>query len=309
MNIKNFDLNLLRVLDALLQECSVTRAAQSLHLSQPAVSNALARLRAQTGDPLFIREAAGLRPTPRAQAMTHAIRETLTLIEATLTPPQFEPATEDKTFAVAMPDCVALHLLPELTAHVRRVAPKIKLAIHSLVLEQVSDALLKGQHDLAIGHLGGIAEQLYRQPLQSESLVCMVRQGHPRIEGSLSMAQFLAEEHAMVSQSGAMYGPMDGFLATRGMARKVVVSIPHVGIAPRLLLQSDLIITLPKHTAKKILLNHALQILPLPLAVPEYEVSLAWPARHQNDPAHRWLRETIHHTVEHLNQGTRTERV
>ena len=295
MNTKNFDLNLLRVLDALLSERSVTRAAQRLHLSQPATSNALARLRSQTGDALLVRGTDGLMPTPRAQAMAADIREILEHIEATLTPSEFNPHTHVQTFNLMMPDYVELLILPDLMAEISRVAPKVKLSVQSLSPNVTSELLLKGSLDLAFGYLGTIAEQLYRQPVLTESFVCLVREGHPRIQGSLNMEQFLKEDHVLVSpQGGGFVGLVDDLLAEQGLKRNVVLSIPHFTVAPNIVINSDLIITMTKSTAQKIAPLYPIQVLQPPLELPEYSISQAWHSRTQNEKSHRWLREIIH---------------
>lgn len=296
MNIQTFDLNLLRVLDALLSERSVTRAAQRLHLSQPAVSNALARLRIQTGDALLVRGNGGLLPTPRAQAMATPIRQILENIESTLTPVEFNPRTHVQTFNLMMPDYVELLLLPELIAEVSRSAPMVKLSVQSFAPTTASDCLINGTLDLAFGYLGSIAEQLYRQPLLTESFVCVVRADHPRIKDSLSLEQFLTENHALVSpQGGGFSGLVDDLLAQQGLKRNVVLSIPHFTIVPSIIINTDLIITMTKSTAQKYLHQYAIKILPSPFNIPEYAVSQAWHSRTQNEPSHRWLREIIQH--------------
>ncbi|MES2933628.1 MAG: LysR family transcriptional regulator [Pseudomonadota bacterium] len=294
MNLKTFDLNLLPVLDALLGERSVTRAAQRLHLSQPAVSNALARLRSQTGDAILVRGASGLMPTPRAEAMATSIRQILENIESTFTPAAFDPQTHEQTFYLMMNDYVELLLLPQLMAEISQVGPGIKLSVQSLAPDLASEGLVKGTLDLAFGYLGEIAEQLYRKPLMQESFVCLARQDHPRIKGELSLAQFLAEDHILVSPQGRGFvGLVDTLLGELGQKRKVVLSIPHFTVAPDIIIHTDLLMTMTKSTAQKFASHYPIQVLSVPLEIPSYAISQAWHARTQNEPSQRWLRGVI----------------
>lgn len=304
MNIKTFDLNLLRVLDALLTERSVTRAAEHLHLSQPAVSNALARLRSQTGDALLVRGSQGLMPTPRAEAMTTAIHGILETIENTLMPAEFDPQSLEQTFRLIMPDYVELLLLPDLITEVRRVAPKVKLSVQSLGPELASEALLKGTQDLALGYLGGVAEQLYRQPLIREEFVCLARRDHPRVQNGLSMEQYLAEGHILVSpQGGGFTGLVDTLLAEQGLKRNVVLSIPHFTVAPGIVANTDLLITMTIRMAEKFALLYDVKLLQPPLGIPAFSISQAWHARTQNEPSQRWLRELIWGIAQQIQIG------
>lgn len=295
MNIKTFDLNLLRVLDALLSEQSVTRAAERLHLSQPAVSNALSRLRAQTGDALLVRGAGGLLPTPRAAAMAEAIREILEQIENTLTPAAFDPRTHVQTFKLMMTDYIELLLLPDLIAALSQQAPLIKLSVQSLSPSLAGQGLLDGSLDIAFGYLGNLAEHLYRQPLVTEHFVCVARKDHPRIQGALDMAQFLSESHVLVSpQGGGFSGLVDDLLVEQGLERKVVLSIPHFTIAPSIVMNTDYLITLPNRTAQHFAQLYPIQIIEPPLEIPVYSINQAWHARTQNAPANQWLRALLH---------------
>lgn len=294
MNLKTFDLNLLPVLDALLSERSVTRAAQRLHLSQPAVSNALARLRSQTGDAILVRGSNGLMPTPRAEAMAASLRQIMEDIGRTFTPAVFDPQTHEQTFHLMMTDYIELLLLPDLMAEISRIAPKVKLSVQSLTPAQASEGLLKGTLDLAFGYLGDIAEQLYRKPLLQESFVCVASRDHPRIRGSLSLAQFLDEGHILVSpQGGGFIGLVDKLLAAQGHTRRVVLSIPHFTVASDIVFGTDLLITMTKSTALKFAKHAPIQVLQAPLEIPSYAISQAWHARTQNEPSQRWLRGLI----------------
>lgn len=303
MNIKNFDLNLLRVLDALLSERSVTRAAQRLNLSQPAVSNALARLRTQMGDNLLVRGTGGLLPTPRAEALQNQIREILENIESTLTPDVFDPLVLEKTFHLNMPNYIELLLLPQLFKEISQTAPKVKLAIESQGPDVACERLLKGTLDIAFGYFAGIPDQLFRQHLLTERFVCLIGKQHPHIQGSLSMEQFLAEAHILVSpQGGKFVGVVDDMLAKQGLKRNVVLSIPHFTVAPNIVMNSNLIITMTERIAQEFTEHYAVQILPAPLPLPEFSVSQAWHARTQNEPAQRWLRELIQRVTARIDK-------
>lgn len=303
MNIKTFDLNLLRVLDALLSERSVTRAAQRLNLSQPAVSNALARLRSQMGDALLVRGTGGLLPTPRAEALRNQIREILETIENTLTPKIFYPEELEQTFHINMHNYLELMLLPELLKEMRQRAPKVKLAVQGLGPDVTCEKLLKGSLDVALGYFAGIPDQLFRQHVLTERFICLVGQQHPNIQGSMSMEQFLAEDHILVStQGGKFVGVVDDFLAKQGLKRNVVLSIPHFTVAPSIVTSSNLIITMTERIAKEFSQKYPVQVIPAPLSLPEFSVSQIWHARTQNEPAQRWLREMIQQVAARIDK-------
>ena len=294
MNIKTFDLNLLRVLDALLSERNVTRAAARLNLSQPAVSNALARLREQLGDPLLVRGSGGLLATARALELAEPIQQILRQVEESLSKRNFDPATLKQTFTVVMPDYVEFLLLPALVEQLAQEAPGVRLAVHSIGPTLAGEALANGSVDLALGYLGELPDSFFRQALLQEDFVCLARQGHPRIDGSLSLEQFLHEGHILLSpQGGGFWGVVDGLLQERGLRREVRLSIQHFLLAPQLVANGDLLITLARRVAQRFAGIYPLQILSPPLAIPGFAISQAWHGRVQQDPAQRWLRTRI----------------
>lgn len=304
MNIRTLDLNLLPVLDALLSERHVTRAAERLHLSQPAVSNALARLRDQLGDPLLVRGAGGLLLTPRAAALADPVRALLAEAENLLRPPDLDPAQLTLTLRIAMPDYVQFVLLPRLVQRLADQAPGIRLGIQSMGTAQSEAALHRGELDLVFGYLDEMSDSatLYRQNLFRERFVCLARRNHPRVHDQLNLDQFCAESHILVSpQGGGFVGVVDQALAALGRERRVVLSIPLFLIAPRLVMESDLLITLAQRVADVFAAEMPLQILPPPFELPQFAVSQAWHARTHHEPAFRWLRAEIAALTEQID--------
>lgn len=296
MNIETFDLNLLRVLAALLQECNVTRAAERLHLSQPAVSHALNRLREQLHDPILVRVGNQLQPTERAAAWAEPVRIWLAQVQATLTPADFDPAQVERVFRVSMPDYCEFLLAGELLAALARQAPRVRLALLSLGPAVAEQGLESGDLDLAIGYLGEMSAStnFYRQTLFSETFVCMAKQGHPRVQGALSLEAFCAEEHMLVSpQGGGFKGVVDALLQAQGLSRRVRVSLPHFLMAPALVAQSELLVTFAARAAQRFAQQYPLQVLPPPLPIPGFQVSQAWHVRTQHDPVQRWFRQLV----------------
>ncbi len=288
MNLAAVDLNLLVVLDALLEEGSVTRAARRVGLSQPATSNALARLRELVGDPLFVRSGRGLVPTPRARSLAVPVRRGLAELGAALAPPfAFDPRTARRTFAIAMPDIAELVLLPPLLARLRRDAPGITIR----VVPRTADGA-----DLAIGMLDGRAPR--GAPLFTLRFVCLIRRDHPRVGTRLSLARFLELEHVLVAPGGGA-GLIDELLAKRGLERRVALTLAHFFSAAMVVSRTDLVMS-----ATSVLADVVERILPVravrhPLAAPVVTIGQLWQPRDDADPAHAWLRQVIADVAAH----------
>src|SRR3954454_696696 len=202
MNVRDLDLNLLRVFDSVLREKSVTGAAVRLGLTQPAVSNALARLRALFSDPLFVRTPAGMAATPFARELGEPVRQALALLEAALAHgPGFAPATSARAFKFYMSDLGQVEFLPPLIERVQRVAPGVRLEAVALEVEDIEGALAVGTLDLAVGFLPGLGRPVLRKPLFRDPYVCLMRRDHP-IGNSLTRKKFIEASHVLVSYRG-----------------------------------------------------------------------------------------------------------
>ncbi len=293
MNIMDMDLNLLVVLDALLEEGNVTKAAARVGLSQPAMSNALARLREKFGDPLFVRTPGGMIPTARARALTEPVRLALRAIGAALAPgPIFDPAQSSQVFTIATTDYAELVLLPELSARFRESAPGVKLDLRSPRERVPQRELEAGQLDVAIGLFPDAPASFYRQTLFVEDFVCILRKDHP-LRGKLTLEKYAALRHALISPFGGMTGTVDEALEKHGLKREVVVATPHFLVAPLVVVRTDYILTLPRRVAASLASYLPVRLVEPPLELSKFTISQLWHERTHHDPAHRWFRAQL----------------
>lgn len=295
MHLAAVDLNLAVVLHALLTERSVSRAARSLGLSQSATSHALARLRTLLDDPLVVRTASGLAPTPRADAMAQQVASALASLEqAMLAAPSFDPATARRTFHVGAADYAEFVLLPPLLARIAHEAPEVDLWIRPLH-EDISAQLRRGDLDVAINlvrpdeHAAGIRNQ----KLFDERFVAMVRKGHPLSRKRLTIERYVAAHHAFIAPRGRPGGVVDDALAAMGLQRRVALAIPHFLVAPHVIARTDLVLTVAERIAEAFASLLPLTILTPPLALPGFTMSMLWHERSEHDPGQAWLRSRL----------------
>src|SRR6185436_5400891 len=293
MNVHEIDLNLLRVFDAVLHEKGVTPAAARLGLTQPAVSNALARLRKLLGDALFVRTPRGVDATPFARELAEPVRQALALLESALAHgPGFDPATSSRAFRFYMSDLGQIEFLPPLVERAQRVAPGVRLEAVALDVEDIGDALAAGALDLAVGFLPGLGPPVRRQPLFRAPYVCLMRADHPAIGKILSKKKFLAASHALVSYRGG-HRVIEEALERAGLARKIALRVPHFTVVPMVLERTDLILTLPARVARVFERRGNFKSLPPPVPIPPADVGVHWHERFEADAGNRWLREQI----------------
>lgn len=286
MNIKNFDLNLLRVLAALEKERNVSRAAQALGLTQPAISNALQRLRQQCNDPLFVRGGRVMEPTPLALSMKDPIEEAIRLMEASLNLANaFDAASSAHVFKVAMSDVGEKVLLPSLAAQLIATAPGIGVEALRLPTADYADALRTGLIDLAIGNLSLPQSGFYQQHLFSDRYVCVVGDANAATV-DMSLERYLTLEHVIATGGNAEHVLQQNFSA-RGLSRKVRMSVVHYHMAALLAARTELVATLPENAVQGIA---GLRILPLPFSLPRADIRQFWHRRVHVDPANKWLR-------------------
>ncbi len=300
MNLQTVDLNLLTALEALIEERSVTRAAARVGLSQPAMSNALARLRSLLDDPLLTREGASMTLTPRGARLAPQVRDALDRVRAMLAPPPaFDPLSTSRTVTLALSDYVETLLLPILLRRLRTEAPALTLrCVRSSNLFLTPGAELeRGAVDLAIGFFGEAPAPhsgLLSQPLWRETNVCISARKHPRLRGrTLSEAEFLAESHAAVFYRQEGPGLMDNILAGSGHARTVRLVLPHFHSLFHAVAASDLIAAAPKRIAEMYQAWLPIAVRPLPVRFPDFHVALVWHGRAHTDPCLAWLRALI----------------
>ena len=292
LNLRKIDLNLLVTLDVLLAERSVTRAARRLNYSQPSISVHLAKLRDIFEDPLLIPGSHGMMPTARAEALLEPLREALESLERAVTPARpFNPAESDRTWRAAASDSSASSILLPALAAIRAAAPATRLALVDLVPSRIAKQAEQGEIDLAFHAGEGASPGLRRRTLFTERYVFAGRVGHPRLHSGLTLAQFCDLEHVIVSpEGGGFYGLTDDVLAKAGLARKVVLSVPHFLFMVSVLASTDLVAMVPSRLVRQ---TQTLQVIEAPVQLPGYDMVMLWHERSHRDLAHQWLRETI----------------
>ncbi len=294
VNLAGIDLNLLVVFDALMTERHVTRAGERLGLSQPATSNALARLRNLTNDELFVRTSGGLQPTPLALALAQQIQPALQQIQAALSREQnFDPATSDRVFAIGMTDYVEFTVLPRLMEKLQTVAPNIKIQIRSGDRQTLLSLLDTGEIDLACGLFPEQIAWHEEQLLFEENYICVCRRDHPLIGDTLSLEEYVTASHLLVSIKEDMVGRVDKLLAQKNLKRRIAISIPHFLVACFILARTDLVATLAERVAREFVDVQNLKVLPSPLPIGGFSVFMRWHRSTHKHPAHTWLRTTI----------------
>lgn len=291
MDADGIDLNLLRVMQAVDQEGSVTLAALRLGMSQPAVSNALARLRRTLDDPLFVRSTSGMEATPRARRVVDAMDAALGLIRQGLRDDTaFEPGRTTETFDLLMSDLGEVVFLPRLMAHVREHAPRATVRTRQLARGSYAEALEAGLADLAIGYLPQARGSLRSRRLFSDQFICMVRAGHPVLDAPLTLERYAELSHLSVSRRGNQEALVTSAFAAVGVERRVALVLPHFAAAPGVVLASDLAVTAPRRLLKACAGMGVVGVA-LPVPVPSIDLALYWHERLHDDTAHRWLRE------------------
>ncbi len=290
MNLRSLDLNLLPVLEAVYAERSLTRASESLHITQPAVSNALARLRLHFEDPLFVREGRGVKPTAMAEALMPAVRDALDRLRAGLEQRSvFEPARSTRVFNISARDAAAFIIAPPLVRSLLAEAPGIRIAWSQVTRGAISTELASGRLDLAIDVPGLRGTDLERMPLMSTPYVCVVAKGHARVRAPLDMPRFVALRHVVVSSRREGRSYVEEVARAAGHRITPVMRLPHYMPALEIVRQTDLALTLPLPLAGP----SGLDILPLPPEFPALDSELYWRRETAEDPAHNWLRTRI----------------
>lgn len=293
MKLTNIDLNLLVALRALLEELHVSRAAVRVGLTQPAMSNALGRLRRLFDDQLLVRTPSGMKPTPRALALAGPLESALAQLESALGGEGFSPETSRRSFTIAMADYTALVVLPSLKRHLAQTAPGLDLVIVNSVRGQGLSLVDRGEADLAIGLLPEPPAHMRTQALYRDRLVCMARDGHPALRRPLTLNRYVNLSHVLVRAPGEQPSVVDRELEKLGRQRRIEVSLPHYLLVPHLLAATDLVATEADRLRKCFADQLPLAARELPFEGPEIKVSQVWHVRADRDPAHRWLREQV----------------
>jgi DNA-binding transcriptional LysR family regulator len=308
MNIRSLDLNLLLAFESLMIERNVTRAAQASGLSQPAMSNALARLRRTFDDPLLVRTPEGMKPTAVAQSLIVPVRAALDGLRAVLEEkPSFDAAISHRTFRLLANDYAEIVLLAPFIRQFQSLASGITLRVDRprSLFQPPASPTLADSYDLAIGFFPdalSLETNLRSEILWEEENVCIVRQGHPLIRGKLSLKQYVSARHVAVFYKSEGTGIIDSLLEQKGYSRHTVILVPHFASVGFMVEATDLIATVPERLALQFKRNLNLQVLPVPVAIPPFRTMMLWHERHHADPAHLWLRTLIAETAGRLNQ-------
>jgi DNA-binding transcriptional LysR family regulator len=292
MNWGAFDLNLLIVFDAVMQERSVTRAGGRIGLSQPAMSHALNRLRYMLKDELFVRTPEGMVPTPRAEMLAQPLRSALSEMQLALEPVTFDPASSDHRFVLAANNYAAVVIAPPLVAAVSAAAPTVRLDIRPSGTLDIVERLDRGDLDLCLGGKGSPGERFAATPLLEDPFVLVMRRGHPASRSKLSAAEFAALPHLEISSSLEDTGFINRWLDGQGLGRRIALRAPYLSAAA-ILVQSDLVATLSRRIARELARNHPLHVREAPYDSPLVPTVMLWHRRLESHPAHRWLREII----------------
>jgi DNA-binding transcriptional LysR family regulator len=300
-DLRRLDLNLLLVFDALVRHRSVTQAAEELAMSASALSHALARLRDALADELFVRTGNEMRPTATAERMMGPVGEALDMLHTGLAPTrQFDPSESERTFVFAATDYTAFAMLPLFIARMQKVAPKLRFKVVSSRGRESAEELASGRIDFALGY----EEEALPLPAGVESTdwfsddyVVIASRQHPSIRRNVSMAQYLAAQHVVVTPWDDSRGSIDLVLDRLGVAREVAVQLPTVLVAPFIVAHSSLLMTVPRYAALVLRDAAPVTIYPTPFAAPRYTLKIYQHARHAGTPAHRWIRDQLLHSV------------
>ncbi len=295
---RKIDLHLLRCLDVLIAEGSVTRAAERMDMSQPGMSNALARLREVFGDPLLVRTPKGMEPTERALSVRGSVREALDRIEGALAgDADFDPATASLNVTIATTDYASFVLMPPLMARLATEAPGLTITIRPPDLGTIREWLQEGSGELVIGFLPEAAETLKTSTLYRDRLVVVARQGHPSIDGALSLDTFAAARHVIFGSAfsglSTLESHLDDLLEAQGIVRQAGMRIPSALLSPHLVAASDMIAILPERFVNSLRGGPTLQAFDLPFEAPELPIAMIWHERTQQNGAMAWLREKL----------------
>jgi DNA-binding transcriptional LysR family regulator len=305
LNFRTLDLNLLRVFDQVMAERNLTRAARNLAMTQPAVSNALNRLRDALEDRLVTRSGYGVEPTQRALALWPAVSDALRQLEASLTPGDFIPSQASNTFVLAMADATAAALMPGLVEIIDRDAPGVSIRVLPLTTRDPRRMLDEGQMDLAVGYFPAVLADLTAQaqagsltPFDHQRLydgeyVCVMRAGHPLAGLEMSVERYCAANHLLVSFSGRPFGFIDEALAALGRKRRIVLTVNQFFTAGRVVATSDLLTVLPRHFLGATGMASRLLVRDLPFDVPRVHVDAMWHRRQSHGSGHAWLRQAV----------------
>ncbi|MDR6604204.1 DNA-binding transcriptional LysR family regulator [Achromobacter deleyi] len=294
MNLKDVDLNLLVVFNELQKHGRVSAVAQSLGISQPGVSNALARLRKLLGDELFLRTSRGMVPTPYAESLAQPIADALSALLVTLSArARFDPARSERAFVIGVNDVGETYFLPRLMRALDGAAPGVTIRTVRTTSINVKDEMERGRIDLAMGFLPGLKSGFFQRKLFSQPYVCVFRRGHPLARTGVSARQFRAAEHVAIVSEGTGHGVVDEVIEQAGIRRRLRLTVPHFMAVGPVLAATDMIAVVPRRFADCACEPFGLATAPCPVKIPESVINVFWHARSHREPANQWLRQVV----------------
>jgi DNA-binding transcriptional LysR family regulator len=295
--LRHFDLNLLVAFDLLMQEQNVSRAAERMFVSQSAMSHILQRLRQQLDDPLLVKTPAGMKPTERAYALVDPVRAVLRDVERLIRAPEdFDPASSHRRFVIAATDYMDFLVVPPLIERIAGQAPSIDIQIKRTEVPFPENELESGELDVVLGFEAILKPTGYLNcdKLFEDRMTCLSSKGCPQNRGGqLSLEEYVASKHMLISRTGTRIGVIDEWLAERGLERRIALIVPHFLSAPFIVAKTDMLLSLPLRIAEQFIRLAPLHIEPVPIDLPAYGLVMVWHPLRQKDSAHRWLREQI----------------
>lgn len=302
MNFRTLDLNLLRVFDAVMAERNLTRAAERLAMTQPAVSHAIKRLRESMGEELFSRQAFGMKPSPRAEALWPEVREALGRLQQLLDPGEFDPQQQTSTFRMAMADATAALVLPPLVRQLEAAGALAQVHVLPLTTRDPRALLEQGDADMALGFFPnavaalqaqGHAAAIRQHRLYDSEYVCVMRRDHPLAAQPLTLDVYCAARHLLVSFSGRPHGFVDEALAALHRSRRIELTVNQFFTAGRIVAQSDLLTVLPASFVEATGYRHQLTERRLPMPLTPVHVDMLWHLRNEARSEQRWMRGQV----------------
>ena len=294
MELNELDLNLLVTFNHLLVERRVSKVADNLGISQPAVSNSLAKLRKLFGDELFLRTPKGMEPTPYAEQLAESVSYALAMIHSGINQrTDFDPSNTKRSFTIGMTDVGEIYFLPRLIERLRQESPGVTLSTVRNTATNLRDDLESGKVDLAIGLLPQLKAGFFQRRLFMQGYVCLMRSGHRLDKRKLTLAEYESAEHLVVVSAGTGHGKVDELLERSGVERTVRLTVPHYVSVGHILQATDLISTVPERLADRLLEPFGLVKVPHPTKLPDIAINVFWHAKYHRFPANQWLRGIV----------------
>jgi DNA-binding transcriptional LysR family regulator len=294
VELKDIDLNLLVVFNQLLMERKVSKVAENLGLGQPAVSNALARLRKLFGDELFLRTSSGMQPTPFADQLAESIGYALGMSHGAINAQSsFDPAISKRSFSIGMTDIGEIYFLPSLKEMIQKVAPSVSISTVRNTATNLQDSMEAGHIDVAIGLLPQLKTGFFQRRLFIQEYVCMFKVGHRLDKRKILPSDFFSADHLAIVSAGTGHGKVDEILDSNSPQRKIKLTVPHFVAIGHILQSTNLVATVPERLAERMAKPFDLKYVDHPVKLPRIAINLFWHAKYHKDPANQWLRGLI----------------